>query len=641
MALTFTACVDTGGTFTDGYFTDGERYWIAKVETTPHDFTVGFLACLAEGATQMGFADLGTWLRRCEIIRFCTTLSTNALVAGQGTRLGLLTSPGLAAEIADGLVERELIAEIDGEVAAGAVVGPPRPEQVVAAARRLLGRGARALVVALHEPASEREVERMLDVEYPPHLLGCVPVTLSHQVSRRPEDGLRATAAVLNARVHALLARSLRASEDALRERSYPRPLLIVHADGGCGRVAKTRALDTYASGPAAVAYGAARIAGRQDETVIAMDIGGTTTDLAFITGPVPRLLPRGEICGHPVGGPLPEVWSLGLGGGSIARMAGKLMVGPESAGALPGPACFDLGGTAPTVADACLTLGFFAPDGFFGGRRRLRADLATRALKGVAPAADVVETAAAIKDALEEQVAAAIRAHGSGLALAGARLLALGGGGGLHAASIAAKLGLREVEIFPWSPVFGAFGASTLDVVHVYPASLAGQGATDGRLPLGAWYRELVATARRDLEDEGFAASGLAFELVLEHEPTAGGPLLLSRHAVGAEQESVTLGDGASPCMAWLRASHALPRRPEPAAAVAPSPASGSLAARKVRWAAGERERPTAVFALAALGADTRLPGPCLVESAFATIAVPHDWTFTLEPNGWMHLRA
>jgi N-methylhydantoinase A/acetophenone carboxylase len=652
--MSFTANIDTGGTFTDGYFTDGQRYWLAKVETTPHDFTVGFLACLGEGAKRMGFADLGGLLRRCDVIRFCTTLTTNALVQGRGTRLGLLTSRDLADDLGavpgvPALVEPDLIAAIDEEIdASGAVLAKPRPQQVVRAARALLGRGARALVVALRrsarEPANEREVQRILDAEYPPHLLGHVPVTLSHQVSRRPEDLLRATAALLNARVHALLARSLREAEDGLRERSCSRPLLVVHADGGCARVAKTRALDTYASGPAAVVHGAGSICGSRRETSIAMDIGGTTTDIAFVTGTTPRLLAKGEICGHRFGQPLPEVWSLGLGGGSIARLAnGNLTLGPESAGGLPGPASFDLGGTDATVTDACLALGFFAPDGFFGGRRRLRADLARRALARLAPEAEPAQTAAVIKETLEEQVAAAIRSHGRGVDLAGARILALGGGGGLHAASIAAKLGLHDVDIFPFSAAFGAFGASTLDVVHVYQASLEGQDATSGRLPLGAWYRELVAAARRDVEDEGFAASDLVFELVLEHaaaEP--GGIPAISRHAVSATQEFAPLPGGTSSHMAWLRARLALSRRTEPATLAGPPlNAPHTLAARRVRWATGERERPTAVFSVDALAAETRLPGPCLVESEFASLAVPPGWTFTLEPNGWMNLHA
>jgi N-methylhydantoinase A/oxoprolinase/acetone carboxylase beta subunit len=406
--------------------------------------------------------------------------------------------------------------------------------------------------------------------------------------------------------------------------------------------VAKTRALDTYASGPAAVVHGAAKLRGNRSETCIALDIGGTTADLAFVTGDTPRLLPKGDICGHRAGQPLPEIWSLGLGGGSIAGLAkGTLIVGPESAGGLPGPACFDLGGVDATVTDACLALGFFAPDGFFGGQRRLRADLARRALARLAPDAEPSRTAAAIKETLEEQVAAAIRSHGCGVDLAGARILALGGGGGLHAASIAAKLGLHDVDIFPFSPAFGAFGASTLDVVHVYQASLAGQGASNGSLPLGAWFREIVAAARRDVEDEGFAASDLAFELALEHaaaEPD--GIPAITRHAVGAEQEFVSLPDGTAPYMAWLRARLAISSGTKPTAAASPS-ASHARAARKVGWAPGERQRTTAVFSLEALAAEARLPGPCLVESEFATLAVPPGWTFTLEPNGWMHLHA
>jgi len=115
-----------------------------------------------------------------------------------------------------------------------------------------------------------------------------------------------------------------------------------------------------------------------------------------------------------------------------------------------------------------------------------------------------------------------------------------------------------------------------------------------------------------------------------------------ISRHAVGAEQEFVSLPDCTSPHMAWLRARHKLSRSTEPATLAASQPSNeGRLGARKVLWAAGEREQATAVFSLAALAAETRLPGPCLVESEFATLAVPPGWTFTLEPNGWMHLHA
>lgn len=638
----YTADIDTGGTFTDGYFSDGDRYWMAKVETTPHDFTVGFLACLEQGARRIGLADLRALLRRCEAIRFCTTLTTNALVEGRGTRLGLIASRGLPAEIEDldRLVTPELVAELDEDAAAR------RPEIVVAAARRLLGQGARALVVALRGsaegPVGERAIEGILDAEYPPHRLGHVPITLAHQVSRRPEDARRAVAALLDARVHALLARSLREAEDALRERGSAGPLLVVHADGGCGRVAKTRALDTYASGPAAVVHGAARVCERDARVAIALDIGGTTTDLAFVKGAEPRLVPDGRIRGHRVGQPLPEVFSLGAGGGSIARMTdGRLAVGPESAGALPGPACFDLGGTEATVTDACLALGFFAPERFGGGRRHLRGDLAEQALERLAPGVPPARTAAAVKEALEAQVAAAIRARVRGTELGGARLLALGGGGGLHAAAIASKLGLREVELFPWSPVFGAFGASTLDVVHVYQASLAGLN-TGGRLELGAWYAELIAAARRDLADEGFTG-GVAFELLLEHPAATGdGATALSRHAVGAEQEIVTLPDAPPPVMAWLRARHALPRSAEGTRHPGGAPdASQTLGARRVQWGAGERAHTTAVFSLDALAADQGLPGPCLVEGEFATLAVPPGWTFTVERNGWMNLRA
>jgi hypothetical protein len=177
--------------------------------------------------------------------------------------------------------------------------------------------------------------------------------------------------------------------------------------------------------------------------------------------------------------------------------------------------------------------------------------------------------------------------------------------------------------------------------VVHVYQASLEGQEPALGRLALGAWFRDMVAAARRDVEDEGFAAAGLSFELVIEHGSVGETPAF-TRQTVGFEQELLHLPTGATPIMAWLRARHALRRDGAPCTlGVAPSDGGPVLAARRVLWSVGGHVQPTAVFALEALTPENRVSGPCLVESRFATIAVPPGWTFTLETNGWMHLHA
>jgi len=250
------------------------------------------------------------------------------------------------------------------------------------------------------------------------------------------------------------------------------------------------------------------------------MDIGGTTTDIAFVTGTTPRLLAKGETLRPRSARPLPEVWSLGLGGGSIARLAnGNLTLGPESAGGLPGPASFDLGGTDATVTMPVSPWAFSPQMVFFrvagvacgliSPRARLR-DWHPRQSRRKPPPSSRRPSRNRWRQPSDRMAAASI--------WLGREYWPWAAGAVCTPASIAAKLGLHDVDIFPFSAAFGAFGASTLDVVHVYQASLEGQDATSGRLPLGAWYRELVAAARRDVEDEGFAASDLVFELVLEH---------------------------------------------------------------------------------------------------------------------------
>jgi N-methylhydantoinase A len=675
---TYTADIDTGGTFTDGCFSDGERRWLVKVETTPHDLTVGLLGCLAEGARRIGLEGAGGLLARCEVIRFCTTLTTNALLEGRGTRLGLLATTGLADELeraggvfGSGLLERELALEIDEEVdASGRVVRPPSPAGVVEAARRLLHRGARALVVALRRsaicPENEVEVERLLDARYPPHLLGHAPVVLSHRISEEPEDLERCTAALLDARVHGLLARALRGASDALRERSARRPLLVVHADGGCARVDKTRALETWGSGPAASVRGAARLAKERDlARAIVMDVGGTSTDLAFLEGGEPLLSTAGRIAGHAVGRPFPEILSLGLGGGSIARAAGagegagpggRVRLGPESAGALPGPACFDLGGEDPTLVDACLLLGYFDPERFLGGRRRLIAARAREAVSRLARelGAGVEEAAAGVKAALEEGVAAALRERAAG-DLSGVRLIAGGGGGGLHAAAIATRLGIGEVHVPPFGPVLGAFGASTLGIVHVYPACLEGRSEVrGGELVLGAWFDERLAAARRDVEDEGFDPDRIELELQVALGPRGGAERLL-RARVSAGQERVPLGPlaegGARPRVAWLRAHVPLapPTRSATGTttattAAAPAGATGAerprpLGERRIGAPGAELRAP--VFGWEALEVGTRLEGPCLVESEHTTVEVPSGWRLEISEGGWLTMRS
>jgi N-methylhydantoinase A/acetophenone carboxylase len=469
-----TVGIDTGGTFTDVFLSaDEARVATVKVPTTPHDLTVCFADAIRAGAEALELP-LEMFLREAAVIRFSSTIGTNTVLTRSGPRLGLLVSAGAQDNLygaAGGgalhqFVPPGAIAGIKEEVGPGGEVQlEPDREQVARAVRGLLELGARLLVVSLRgasaNPANERAVKRIIDESYPRHYLGALPVLLSTQIATTLDDARRTASAVVNAYMHQKLATSLYRAEDDLRRSGYRHPLLIVNTDGGVTRVAKTRALATYQSGPTAGIYASAllcRELGLKD--AITADVGGTSTDIGVLVGGRPVLRDSVDVGGVPVLQPSVELLSFGIGGGSIAQMQdGRLQVGPESAGAAPGPACFGLGGSRPTPTDAWLVLGYLTPDYYLGGRKQLDSELARRALATVADPLEVSveEAALAICDAAECTAATGIEEL---LARPGVRqlldeqdrphlaLIAYGGGGGLLLPGAARRLGLRATVI-------------------------------------------------------------------------------------------------------------------------------------------------------------------------------------------------
>ena len=396
---TFNIGVDTGGTFTDAFVADDAGgSWTAKVPTTPHDLTVCFSDAIEACAQAVGLArhDL---LRRTAVIRFSSTIATNTALTRSGPKLGLLVTAagrpalyGLAgtaagAKLAE-FIEPDMITGIAEELSPdGEVLVSPSPDEVITAVRDLLERGARLLVVCLRHsavnPAHEAAVGRIINASYPRHYLGAVPTLLSTDVSVIADDADRMAAAVVNGYLHRRLATSLYKAEDDLRAAGLARPLLIVTADGSVARVAKTRALDTYQSGPAAGVHGAALLARTyQLGSALTADVGGTSTDFGLVVAGQPVRAASVDVGGLDITQPSVELHSIALGGGSVVAVRdGAIAVGPDSAGAAPGPACFGLGGSDPTPTDAWLVLGYLDPANYLGGRRRLFPDLAAEAL--------------------------------------------------------------------------------------------------------------------------------------------------------------------------------------------------------------------------------------------------------------------
>ncbi|MBU1155176.1 MAG: hypothetical protein KJ921_04970, partial [Proteobacteria bacterium] len=269
--MSFSIDIDTGGTFTDGFFLSGDQSASVKVPTTPHDLTECFLKCIEAGAGRFDLP-VEDLLYQTEVIRFSNTIGTNTIIQRDGAKVGLLLSRGQGEmapckelEGKPPLVPPDMVREIGGEIGPnGEVLSPPEAQEVLAQAQELIDAGARCLVLALQgsdrNPSNERMARSFIKELYPRDYLGSVPVFLSSDISRRGGEAQRINAAVLNAYIHPKLVRLLYKAGEELRQRLYNKNLFIVHNNGAVARVAKTRAINTYNSGPAAGLLGARMI---------------------------------------------------------------------------------------------------------------------------------------------------------------------------------------------------------------------------------------------------------------------------------------------------------------------------------------------------------------------------------------------
>lgn len=646
--------IDAGGTFTDGFFTVGETTETAKVPTTEHDLTVCFLECLEAGADALGTTapDL---LGDADMVRFSTTIGTNTLIEKSGPRLGVVVTAGHEADlyapegeptVADSIVEPEMVAGVDEAVTEdGEVVRAPDPEAVVESVKRLQADGARLIAIALENaaanPANERAVKRAVDEAYPTHYLGAVPTLASFEVTARPEDYGRLNTVAADAYIHRAMKSSLYKAEDEVREREYDRPLFVGHSSGGVARVAKTVALNTYNSGPAAGVLGVAALSELYDADLVGADMGGTSIDISRVGagGDVPRELSP-EIDGLRTHVAAIDVHTAGAGGGSIASVdagsgdaAGSVSVGPESAGANPGPACFGRGGTQPTVTDADVVLSRVNPDYFLGGEYDLDAERAADAIRsGIADplGVSVEEAAQRVVDATEATIADAVR-ETVGVAEA---MVSYGGAGPAHAAGVAERLGVDRVIVTPHSSVFSTFGESTMNVEHTYTRSLAAGDAADA-------FAAMREEARRDMRAEGFAPDDIDFSaelLVRAPDGTRRRALSSPLDEAGEKLDEAArevLADVA-PHQSTLRL-HAVGPAPSPAferhSPGDADPADARVDSRAVVWD-GEAES-TAIYRRQRLDPGAVVPGPAVVEAADTTIAVPPTRQFRINEYG------
>lgn len=605
--------IDNGGTLTDVCAFDGTRVYHAKTLTTPHDLTECLMAALAALAQQTDAdGDLLRLVGSIDHLRYSTTQGTNAIAQRKGPRLGLLVQTDADAqalragspELYETLVGRRM-----------AVLGGASDRDVVQAVRGLVAAGASRLVICLAGDAAadgEMHVRRLLYAAFPRHLLGAVPLLFSTELAPGAEFSRRGWSSLLNAFLHPSMEQFLHHAENRLRQERIRNPLLVFRNDGGSTRVARTIALHTYSSGPRGGAEGGGVIAAHYGlDRVVSIDIGGTTTDLALFAGGKVAEHALGHVESAPIAFPMAEVPSLAAGGGSVLAVSeGKVAVGPESLGALPGPACFGRGGTQATITDVMLLTGVIDPASYFGGQMVLDRERAERAVRQhlAEPLGLSIEEALDLAEAAyDSAIAASVgRLAGEGSADA---LLAFGGAGPMNACGIAERAAISRVLVPRFAAVFSAFGIGFSPIRHEYRCELA-DFAPDR---LAEAQAKLTRKAERGMQGEGFDLADCTIGWrVARSDGTSG---LVEGQPVDAPG---TLVMHVERPIAVPQLGPASAERLRPAKASATRQARGALPLYRIEeMAPGD-------------GAD----GPCLIEEQFFTCQVRPGWRFVVTGN-------
>ncbi len=495
--------IDMGGTFTDGVFSNGELVSSVKVPTTHFDLARSVMACLAGGAASFD-TPLEDFLAEVGLFRLATTVGTNAVVTGTGDPVGLLVEAG---------AERLLYGRAAPAPALGVFVSPDHvmgvdpacaPEVVLEMCRDLVQQGVRQTVVSLHAASrgQEARLRALVGDRYPAHYLRSMPLTMGWETADTDDDAVRTSTAVLNAYLSRPMAKLLYRTEGILQQAGLTVPVMAARSDGTCSRTARTTAISTYSSGPAAGLELAAAQAQRYgDAAVVTFDMGGTTLDLGLVLDGVFEIDPTPEIRGVQVELPVAGITSVGLGGSSIASADSSwdFTVGPASAGAVPGPAAFGRGGTQPTLTDADVALCFLDDGQVLPGDIVLDVQLACGVLAPLFDDGAPMVAALMVRAAAHEKAAAAVQSllADAGVDAADATLYAFGGAGPLHVGGVAELAGIGRVRSFAHSGVYSARGLMDSLARQRYEASLdTGESAA-------AVLARLLARARLDLEAE------------------------------------------------------------------------------------------------------------------------------------------
>ncbi len=659
--------IDIGGTFTDVVCSTATGTHILKVPTTRDDPGRAVLAALSMLQDRFAIAP-----ETITTFTHGTTIATNAVLERKGARVGLVATRGfgdvldIGRQIRRQMYDLNLRPETPGWLAPGArrvevqeridakgqVLVPLDEASLQAAITKLKAEGVEAVAVALLfsflNPDHERRVRAAIEAAMPG-----VPVSISSDVDPVFREYERTVVTAFDAYVKPVVARYLANLDRDLGNVGVPVPLQIMQSRGGLagGEVARERPVRLFLSGPAAGAIGG-QAAGREAglDNLITVDVGGTSSDIALIDRG--RVLVKGEaeIAGYQVRVPMLDVTTLGAGGGSIAWIdtGGGLRVGPQSAGADPGPACYGRGGTDATVTDASIVLGLLNPAFFAGGSLRLDPDLSWAAIEQRVArplGLSVEEAALGIHRIANAHMADGMRlvSINRGYDPRESVLVPLGGAGGLHAVPLALELGIDRVLVPRYPGVLAAAGLLAAPIEHEVSGAFLTPLAEAKRADLASAFAALDARAealmqaerieglareRLTLADVGYVGQSHYIEVPIDLG--SGDPLADLYRAFEAAHERLNgHKTGSKAKIVNLRVVHRAHRPHHPMGEIPPEEMGRSLKGRRAVLFPGESIRiDAAIHDRALIGVRERLHGPIIIEQADSTTPVPPGWT-------------
>jgi N-methylhydantoinase A len=685
--------IDVGGTFTDCVAADlGGNIYSGKAPSTPPNFAVGVLASIEATAESVGIL-AEELLQQTEYISHGTTSTLNALVTGNVAKTGFITTEGhrdsifimnlegryagLSSQEIQAIKQtrkpaplvskrqvKEAVERVDYK---GSVVVPLDEDALRVEVRDLLAQGVTSLAVSLlwsfRNPAHELRIRELVH-EIAPDMF----VVLSCEVSPRIREYPRNVTTLMNAQIGPTLRDYLTPLVAELEARGFTGPLLVMQGSGGtvAAKEAPKQAITTMGSVLTGGVTGARKLGTQLGHpNIISTDVGGTTFLVGMVVEGKPVMESTTVLNQYRISTPMAKVATIGSGGGAIAWLdeSGNLHVGPRSAGARPGPACFSLGGTEPTVTDANLVLGILNPDYFLGGAKKLDVELARQALKthiGDRLGLSVEDAAAAVYEIQNAQTADLVRNEvvGAGFDPRDFMIYAFGGAGPVHCAAYGRDLHVQGilVPLGPTSATFSAYGLATSDVIISAEVSDPMPFPVDSAI-VQKHFDALEAEVRRRLDDQGLTYRDvrltreidIRYTMQMFEVPTPVTPGDIDATIVHSVTEAfedryaALYGEGTGFREAGMQAITyraygvgQLPLKPDlPQAAVAETQAPPVHERRRALLDLQDGWQQVDVYNCSVLASGHSFQGPAIVEAPTTTVVVPQGAIATVDRLG------